>query len=99
MKKLLSVLFCIALVVGFCSVGSAATVLSNEELGDLYAGLDIAVTEEAIENAAVATQANIGVIAAITTAGGQPHARIHGSKIVQSNVAHVHSSRTHGGHH
>jgi len=78
MKKLLAILVCFALV-GFCSSATAATVLSDEELGELYAGEGIIP----YISKPVAEQTNTGIV----YADGYSDGDIEGVSINQKNQA------------
>jgi hypothetical protein len=83
MKKLLAILVCFALV-GICSSATAATVLSDKELGELYAG----ISGIPFINHPVTEQTNIATVTAI---GIGRDGDIFGTGISQSNKASVRS--------
>lgn len=81
MKKLFAILVCIT-ILGICSSATAATVLSDEELGELYAG----IFGIPFVNKPVTEQTNIATVTAI---GVGYDGDIIGTGISQSNKERV----------
>lgn len=84
MKKLLAILVCITMV-GICSSATAATVLSDKELGELYAGIPVMLNIPVFNNP-VTEQTNIATVTAI---GYGYDGDIFGTGISQKNKARV----------
>lgn len=88
MKKLLGLLVCAGLIMGFCPATFAAAVLDDSELGELYAGhpesagVDIDINKIMfLKDAAALAQSNIGGLVANGTSNT--------ANLNQNNVANV----------